>query len=136
MPTRNIKYSNAFERDYAFYLASLDIFSFSGKHPPQVVANESGHSAKYCFHVYDSTGKMLLCHEPQLLQKLLVCKASVNFHVKLWAQGIKQHVLCPPELKEMCIEYNAPDWVFKATLRQSERELMRQSRERQCQDDL
>lgn len=115
------KYSKAFKRDYNFYLANLDVFSFSGRPVPKVDFAPEGASAKQCFFIYDSTGKWEPCREPELLQRLLVCKASVNLNIKLWAQGIRQGVLCPPELREMMTEYGAPDWVCQATLNQGEK---------------
>jgi len=131
-----MKYSQAFTRDYTFYRANLDTFIFSGKHSPQLEWDPLGHAAKWCFYIYDSTGKMLPCWEPGLLQKILVCKASVNLHIKLWAQGIAQGVLCPPELDEILTGYAAPDWVAKAVLRQGERRLLEQSRRVECQSKI
>jgi hypothetical protein len=115
------KYSKSFERDYDFYLRNVDVLSFSGKHPPAIISDLGGRSAKECFHAFDSTGELAACREAPLLQKLLVCKASVNLHIKMWAQGMRLGVLCPPELREWLDGYGAPAWVLKAVLRQSVR---------------
>ena len=122
------KYSKNFDRDYDFYLRNVDIFTFSGKAPPIVLLNRDGKSAKECFHIFDSTGVLHACREQILLKDLLVTKASVNLHISLWAQGVVQGVLCPPELEEMMGEYGAPDWVAKAVLRQAEPRLIEQSK--------
>ena len=130
-----VKYNTAFNRDYNFYLHNLDVFSFAGKPTPSVLKSSTGASAKRCFHVYDSTGQMEPCREPELLQRLLICKASVNLNIRLWAQGIAQSVLCPPELGEFLKSINAPDWVLKAARNQGERFLVKQSKEVLCQSE-
>ncbi len=118
-----VKYSTAFNRDFEFYRRNLDLFSFAGKPVPSVIQSPGGASAKRCFHVYDSTGQITPCREPALLQRLLVCKASVNLNVRLWAQGIKCGVLCPPELGEFLESIGAPGWVLKAARNQGEKNL-------------
>lgn len=122
------RYKANFNRDYAFYSRNIDTLNFSGKYPPIILDDPDGKSAKECFYIFDSTGVLGACSEPLLLQKLMVCKASVNLHISLWAEGVRQNVLCPPELKEMMTEYSAPDWVMKAVLRQSEPYLIKQSK--------
>ena len=112
---QNVKYSKSFERDYKFYSRNLDVFSFSGKPAPEIVVSpDDGLDAKECFYLYDSTGQLKPCVRPELLQRLLVCKASVNLHVKLWAMGIQQGVLDLPELGRYLHSIGAPAWVLRA----------------------
>jgi len=115
------KYSRNFNRDYDFYLRNVELFDFSGKHPPVIPHDPSGKSAKECFHAFDSTGDLLACKESSLLCKLLVCKASVNLNIKLWVQGMAVGVLCPPELSEYLGSIGAPPWAMRAVLGQSAR---------------
>jgi len=113
-----MKYSQAFERDYTFYLQNLDSFDFAGKRVPMPPADEHGLSAKRCFFVFDSTGELLPCREPELLRKLFICKASVNLNIRLWAQGLMQEVLSLAELEEMLAEHDAPRWLYNAVVAQ------------------
>ena len=83
------KYSENFERDYAFYYKNKDVFTFCGTLNPKHIAIEDAHgkSATEAFFLIDSTGKNYPTKEPKLLNELLLCKASVNFHIKQWAEG-------------------------------------------------
>lgn len=112
------RYSSGFERDYTFYFANLDRFDFSGSPPPTVEHDPQGPDAKRCFHVYDSTGKLRACREPELLQRLLLTKASVNFHIKQWAQGRSDGTFPGIEFAEYLDSINAPEWVHVAVRRQ------------------
>ncbi len=84
-----MKYSKGFERDYTFYLQNIDNFVFCGTVEPSFVAipDSNGKSAKECFMRIDSNGVNLPCNEPELLNRLLLCKASINFQIKQWAEG-------------------------------------------------
>lgn len=116
-----MKYSRAFERDYAFYHQNVDSFDFAGKIVPMPLADKRGLSAKRCFFMFDSTGELLPCREPELLRRLFVCKASVNLNIRLWMKGLMQEVLFPAELESMLAEYDAPRWLYDATIAQCKR---------------
>lgn len=83
------KYSENFERDYNFYLNNIGNYKFCGTLMPKHTAiySDVGKSAKEVFYLIDSTGKNHPTNEPKLLNDLLLCKASVNFHIKQWAEG-------------------------------------------------
>lgn len=83
------KYSENFERDYRFYLDNIARFTFCGTMYPKFTAipADGGKTAKEAFFLIDSTGRNQPTCEPELLDALLTCKASVNFHIKQWAEG-------------------------------------------------
>jgi len=115
-----MKYSKNFERDWKFYTCNLNVFNFAGKPAPEIVQDfGDGLDAKECFCIYDTTGELKPCTKPQLLQSVLVCKASVNLHIKLWVQGIIHSVLGLHELGEYLDSLNAPGWVMKAVINQA-----------------
>lgn len=110
-----MKYSKNFERDYDFYLNNKDIFNFCGAPTKyQAMPDEEGYTAKECLLSIDSRGKNISCCEPELLNQLLLCKASINFHIKMWADGVGRGVLLKQDLMEIQQDYNCPDWVINA----------------------
>lgn len=110
------KYSRAFLRDYDFYVANIERFTFCGRHVP--LAERGEMTPKKAFLVYDSQGKMMPCRDPGFLKMLIICKASVNLHVKMWAHGIVCGVLGKPELDEYLSGISAPEWVYRAIIGQ------------------
>lgn len=140
------KYSAAFERDYKFYLKNVDVFTFCGTLTPrfEAIPDKRGRGAKEVFFLIDSTGKNYPCRAPVLLNKLLRCKASVNFHIKqLWAEGRADATLpwsefagdginlewssrvvkgkkyaVKRQVPSMAKRYGFPDWVIDAVERQ------------------
>ncbi|MEH2086127.1 hypothetical protein [Nostoc sp.] len=84
-----MKYSPQFERDYQFYLKNAEKFNFA-PYQPIVEVSDTGKDAKHCFWRLDSTGKLLPCSEPELLRSLLICKKSLGFHLKMWAEGFEE----------------------------------------------
>jgi len=111
------KYSPNFERDFKFYFDNMDKFTFCGTLNPnfEAIENTNGKTAKEVFYLIDSTGKNYPTSEPELLNKLLLCKASVNFHIKMWAEGRVDCTLSYIELSEdYKLEYGLPDWVITA----------------------
>lgn len=115
-----IKYSQNFERDYLVYLNNISNFTFCGTSAPkfQALPRPNGKSAKEVFYRIDSNGINLPTSEPKLLNKLLLCKASINFHIKMWAEGRKDATLPYPELLSIQKEFNLPDWVINAVEKQ------------------
>ena len=116
-----MKYSRNFERDWKFYTDNLSVFNFAGKLPPSTVLSRSGPGAKECFYIHDSTGVLNACAEPKLLEQALICKASVNLHIKLWAYGIAHGTFGEFELRVYLDSLQAPDWVMKAVVEQTKR---------------
>lgn len=116
-----MKYSAAFERDWAFYTANLDTMSFSGSPAPTVAHDPDGPDAKRAFHDYDSRGVLRATSEPDLLRRVLVTKASVNLHVRMWAEGIADATLLGRELEGFKQEFGAPQWVVDAVRRTASR---------------
>jgi len=131
------KYSENFERDYKFYFDNIEHFTFCGTSTSKfkAIADENGKSAKEVFYSIDSEGKNLPTCEPELLDKLLMCKASVNFNIRQWAEGradgtlpfcefagdgetleweVKDGNPIPIYKKSMAIVYGFPDWVITA----------------------
>ena len=114
-----MKFSKNFERDYCFYLSNRNIFNFSGVVPKyKAIPDEYGYTAKECMFYIDSCGKNVPRREPELLSELLMCKASVNFHIKMWADGMKREILFEKDLDEIQQSYGCPDWVTTAVKNQ------------------
>ena len=115
-----MKYSDKFERDYKLYLDNIGEFTFCGTLNPkhQAVFQENGKTAKQVFYEIDSQGKNSPTCEPELLDKLLLCKAGLNFQIKQWAEGRADGTLPWFDVyvseNSLQKEYNFPDWVLKA----------------------
>lgn len=132
-----MKYSDNFERDYAFYFNNRFHFQFCGTKTPKfnAIFDKNGITAKEAFYQIDTKGKNIPTKEPYLLNDLLLCKASVNFNIKQWALGRKDGTLSLNELKstnnkdnllvwlnngncyyfkDMETYYNFPNWVIEA----------------------
>jgi hypothetical protein len=105
-----MKYSKGFERDYQFYLSNLDKFNFCGTLNPNFEAIINGElSAKECFFFIESQGKNYPCSEPLLLNKLLLCKAGINFQIKQWAEARQEGTLPLVEFSKNAIYSYYPD---------------------------
>jgi|ERR1700722_11630062 len=131
MVKRNVKKFNLnFERDYTFYLNNRTVFTFAGTNTKRDYGiqfpgepdtgffvfpySEKGLDAKHCFYYLDSEGKKYPCSEPELLNQLLTCKASVNLHIRMWAESRAEYSLSLVELMEYMEQYKCPEWVFRA----------------------
>jgi hypothetical protein len=116
-----MKYSPRFERDYEFYFKNINRFNFAGidiEKKYSIKQCSSGKSAKECFYILDSTGKIEDCSELELLYELLRCKASVNLHIKMYAESRAEGTLSKPELIEWLNNFESPDWVLNAVEKQ------------------
>lgn len=113
-----MRYSKNFERDFLFYKRNINNFTFFGNYPPEVFFDHNGVDAKKAFYIHDSTGKSVKTSEPELLQSLLVCKKSVNFHIKMWAEGFAEWTLLEPDLNDIISDYKCPQWVTEAIKKQ------------------
>jgi hypothetical protein len=113
-----MKFSKNFERDYNWYYKYRETFTFSGSMPRKIENSPSGKSAKECFHLYDSQGKIAPCREPDLLSEILLCKESVNFQIKEWAQDRAIGYLPLVEFETIIEEYELLEWMVNAVERQ------------------
>jgi len=126
-----MRYSDNFERDFAFYMRNLDKFQFCGKvsfldkrGTPLVVQDSQGRPAKECFYIFDSTGKVVPCREPDMLLQLHRTKAAVNWQIKQWAEGTAAFERMEPMLGftqlflEIYKEFELPIWVKVAVMSQ------------------
>jgi hypothetical protein len=106
---KNKTYSKSFERDYSFYMNNINNFDFCGTLIPKHIAiySSDGVSAKEAFYSIDSNGKNIPTNEPDLLNKLLLCKAGVNFQIKQWAEG-RAEGTCP--LHELTGDAQVLEW--------------------------
>lgn len=112
-----MKYSKNFERDYDWYLKYKEVFTFSGS--PRKKIKEGGlYSAKEAFYLYDSQGKLNPCTETDLLQQILLCKESINFHIKQWSEDRAKGYLPKTEFDSIIKEYELLDWMVNAVERQ------------------
>lgn len=119
-----MRYSKNFNRDYNFYISVIDTFNFAGKDVDKecnIVTTENAVTAKECFYNYDSSGiRDLDCNEVELIKKLIICKASVNMHIKMYAESMTEFTLTTYELKEILDEIKAPSWFYKSVMGQVE----------------
>jgi len=107
-----MKYSKEFERDYNFYLSNIDNFNFCGRILKyKITFDKNGKTAKEVFFDIDSRGKISPCSQPELLYRLILCKASVNFMIKQWADGVWRHLWFPSDTQEVMECYHCPEWV-------------------------
>ena len=84
-----------------------------------VVPDENGASAKECFWLWDSQGRVEPCREPELFKAILKCKGSINLNIKMWAQGINEGSTPKFEFEETIMkEFELPDWVKVAVYNQ------------------
>jgi hypothetical protein len=116
-----MKYSSAFERDYAWYLQWHPVFNFDGsaqyftsKGESRIVADAQGLSAKLAFYLFDSQGRVIPTCEPELLLAITKCKGSVNFHVKLWAEGWLDGTFTGVDWQQVQTEYALLPWMVTA----------------------
>lgn len=115
------KYSKNFNRDFNFYKKNIKYFTFFGNYPPKVKYDELGKDAKRCFYIFDSTGKIIPTSEPKLLQDLIICKKSINFHIKMWAEGFAECTLLYSDIENIKEKYQCPKWVITAIENQGNR---------------
>lgn len=108
-----MKYSKNFERDFAWYLKYKDIFTFDGNAntSDKIIFSETGKSAKECFYIYDSQGKIIPTNDFELLFQLHKAKGSINFQIKEWCAGIKEGTFI---INEFIEEFELLDWMIKA----------------------
>jgi hypothetical protein len=116
-----MKYSEAFERDWNWYLKYKDVFNFDGlkdyydkKGNQRVIYSELGKSAKECFYQFDTNGKIISTNEPDLLYQIIKCKGSLNLNIKMWAEDWSNLLFFKFNLEEIKQEFELLDWQIKA----------------------
>ena len=122
-----MKHSKKFNRDYEFYLKNKDTFTFSGDRVDVVVDLENGVDAKRSFRSFDTSGKLLPTNEPDLLKSIIVCKKSINLHIKLWVEGFDEMMEGVDYYMDQFIG-DPPPWVEDSFTKQLQRRCMKQRR--------
>jgi hypothetical protein len=122
-----MKYSKNFNRDYEFYLQNKDTFDFSGVRVAVVEDQEKGVSAKQSFHSFDTNGKIVPTKEPDLLRSIIVCKKSINLHIKMWAQGYDE-MIEPIDFYLNVFVGAPPPWVEQSLRKQLQRRRLKSHR--------
>jgi len=101
----------AWECDYQFYKRHMNKFNFCGSADDETKFKEdaNGINAKQAFKWLDSNGIIMPCREVSLLRSVMRCKASINFHIKMWVEGF--YDMCQPIEDYLHSFDNPPDWV-------------------------
>lgn len=115
-----MRYSENFERDYAWYPKYRAIFNFDGTADTidKIIFNKDGKSAKECFYIFDSRGRVLPTNEPQLLYDIFRCKGSINFNIKMWAESRGKGELGLIDFKYIIGEFELLSWMIEAVEKQ------------------
>lgn len=74
--------------------------------------SSEGLSPLECLYVYDTYGEKKPCNDIEGLRKILNGKASINFHIQLWSEGIYEGTFFRLELMEAYPWL--PQWVWDA----------------------
>jgi hypothetical protein len=121
-----MKFSQAFERDYAWYDQWKDTFDFDGANDyldrygrSKIVPDPlHGVPAKQAFYHFDSAGLIVPTSEPELLRELYRCKGSINLHIQQWAEGRKEGTLPKLDWENIKQEFNLLPWMDTACTKQ------------------
>ncbi len=95
--------------NFAFYDSIATRFDFCGSAVP-VLEDSHGVSAVQAFGEIDNRGLEVPCREPVALRRVLLAKASLNWHIKQWGECVADYLLALIELQEDFPEL--PDWVW------------------------
>lgn len=115
-------YSKRFEEDYSFYYRNKNKYNFCGKDVIKdfVITEGPGMDAKECFYRYDSHGEReFTCPNKEELVSLIICKASINLHMKMYAEGYAEYTLLRSELEEIVKNIGAPKWFMDGIEKQA-----------------
>lgn len=120
-----MKYNEAFERDFNWYLKVRHKFNFDGasdyfnkKGKPIIVYDKNGVSGKEAFYRWDSNGQIVPTKHPNLLKCLLKTKGSVNLHIKMYAEDRAKGLFPLIEFRALCIQLKSPQWFRQAVEQQ------------------
>jgi hypothetical protein len=100
----------------ARYWLAADVLAFSGSPEPLVHGNFEGVDVEEAFDSFDSRGETVASRDPITLAKILHGKACLNFHIKLWAEGLSDVPLW--ELREDTRLSFVPEWAWGAVAKQ------------------
>lgn len=107
------RFSARFERDWAFYTALP--LRFHGGIIPLTALDPAGADAKEAFWRLDSTGVTPPCREPEALRAARQAKASLNWHIKVWREGIAEGTFTSAEIiADLETHTVVPPWVREA----------------------
>jgi hypothetical protein len=116
-----MKYSERFDENFELYARLKDVYNFApydvfkGKVPQSV---KKPISIKEAFYRFDTHGKLLQTKDMQLLTQLIVCKCSINFSIKEYAQDRARGWLSYLDLLDIQEEHNLPQWFVEAVEKQ------------------
>lgn len=112
-----MKFSENFEKDWDFYNINKDKFNFCGEDVDYTPDSSLKIvSPKEAFFIFDSTGKKHPTTDKNLLIGVIKCKKSINFHIKMWAEGYNEYFY---GIDEYLNEFkNCQSWVKKALIGQ------------------
>ena len=119
------------EKSIDFYWRVRKEFTFSGDHlrgdKDEILTipnNLKGIDGFKAFKRYDSEGILPPTRHPNIVYALLKTKASVNFHIKLYATDRAKGFLCRLELQEEVYDaFNPPQW-FKDAIENQYRKFL------------
>lgn len=90
----NKKYKQKFLNSFNFYLKIRREFNFCGTAERDrrynIFHNNNGVCARECFFNLEN-GRNLPTRHPNIVNALLLSKASINFNIKQWVEGMKDY---------------------------------------------
>ena len=108
------KKSRKSKRDFEFYSANSPKFTFCGTEVEDVA--KGAHDTFDAYVYWENTGIVSPCQDPELLRKIMICKKSVNFHIKMWVDAYEEVLT---DVDEYMLGFvNPPKWVRKSFLGQ------------------
>lgn len=111
-----IKNYSKIEKRFHEYLKVYETTSFTGRNSLKIDYDINGFSALESFYSYETYGKLLETKEPNLLNKVLIGKAALDFTIKSWAEGLNDFCPCLWELTDWIKASNFPEWTAKAVI--------------------
>jgi hypothetical protein len=113
-----MKFSKSNNRDFKFYMKNRHEFNFSGTAATDLkhvaIYSREGVDGKTAFFNIENNGVNKPTRHPNILTCLLMAKASVNFNIKMWAEGRADGLFPLIEFKEFIEKNEYPDWVYNA----------------------
>jgi hypothetical protein len=116
-----LKYSKRFEEDFELYWRLRHKFTFA---PFDVLKNrpwlepKTTLDVKQAFFQFDTHGKLFAIADQQGLVQTIAAKASLNFHIKMYAEDRAKGELGRVDLLDIQREYELPDWFIDSVEKQ------------------
>ena len=95
-----MKISDNARRQFEYFAQCQDV-----KRLPEIRLAPMGRTALECFHLFESTGKLVPCREPELLSRALNGKAQHGMTVTMLAEDYLGRIFLANDL------VNYPEWV-------------------------